>query len=410
MPEFQYTVRTADGVKEEGSIASVDETEAVRILQGKGCTVLSVTGGQGKGVSKSSKRVVEKEIKRKNKISSDDFLLFFDQLAVLLDSGIDIIRALDIVSLQATSKPLYDAITSMKTDVTGGLGLSEAMAKFPKFFPRFVRGIIQVGEQSGELPMVIERVAQNIERVDEVRQKIKKALTYPLLLVFFSIVAIAVFLLKIIPTFVKIFAEFDIELPKMTLFVMGLSDIFRHYFFLLMGAAVLIVIAVRKILQIPRYRVIFDENILKVPYLGSLLLKSAVANFSTSLEMMLKNGVSVLEALHLAKDSLRNTYLEGLMDRVRDRVKEGSTISSQLQKIPVFPMMMVQMIGVGEESGRLVDMLKKLSQFYNKRVSEAVDSFAAIFEPLILVFVGGVIGVLVIAMFLPIFKMASIGG
>jgi type IV pilus assembly protein PilC len=401
-------VRTADGQKEEGSLTAFDQTEAVRILHGRGYLILKMDSSIVKvsGIFFQNQKV--KEVRRKKRTTSEDLFLFFDQFSVLLDASIDIIRSLEIVSLQITSEPLYHAIMAIKMDISGGMGLSQAMAKYPKFFPKHARSIILIGEQSGELPTVIQRVAESIENLDEVRQKIKKAMTYPVLLASFCVVAIAVFLLKIIPTFERIFSDFDLELPALTQFVIHLSNVAQQYFPIFIGVIVVIVIGVRKLLNTPAFRIKFDQHILTIPFLGILLLRSSLASLMASLELMLRNGVTVLEALTLAKDSLCNLYLESLIDRVRDRVKEGSSLSKEMQKYSIFPLMLVQMVGVGEESGRLVDMLGKVSEFYHKQVGDAVDRFATVFEPLILIFVGGIIGGLVIAMFLPIFKMASI--
>ncbi len=410
MADFEYTVRTPSGDKKEGSVTAHDETEAVCILQGRGYLILNLKSSIKKKSQQALVNRVREEVRRRKSTKLDDLRLFFDQVSVLMDASIDIIRVLEIVALQIGSEPLYNAINVMKADISGGASLAESMAKYPKFFPKHVRSIVLIGEQSGELAEVTMCIAENMEKADEVRQKIKKALIYPVILVIFSIIAIAVFLLKIIPTFVGIFADFDIDLPKLTLFVMDLSEFAQRYFFFMVAAVIGFYWVVKKLLSMPKYRFKFDRFILKIPFLGVLLLRSAMVSFTSSLDLMLRNGVLVIEALTLARDSLGNRYLKSLIDHVRDRVKEGSTISSQLEKYPVFPLMLVQMVSVGEESGRLVDMLHKVSEYYNKRVAEAVDRFASIFEPLILMFVGGIIGVLVIAMFLPIFKMAEIGG
>ncbi|MBU0650929.1 type II secretion system F family protein [bacterium] len=409
--EFYYKAKTRAGELKTGSIDAVSDVEAVTKLQNMGFIVLDVSGSQqaDAGFAFGKVSVKAKKTKRTKNLKQEEIILFCDQMSVLLESSIDIIKALEILALQVSSQKLYDTIIDMKIEVSGGKSLSEAMSKYPKIFPGFIVNLVQIGESSGQLPDVMKRVAVYLEKADAVKRKIKGALTYPAILVCVSVGAIAIFLVKIIPIFQKIFGEFDIELPVLTQMVIKVSDTLRAYLFFEIIIIAILIIGARKMLTMPHYRYIFDEKILRMPIIGELLLRTAIVNFTTSFSVLLSNGVPIVDALEMVKGSVGNTFLSEIFSKIKNQVKGGGSVSKGLEESKVFPALVVQMIGVGEETGRLTNMLDKISEFYDKRVTAAVETLSAIFEPLILVIMGSIIGVLVISMFLPIFKMAQIG-
>lgn len=403
-------MKNSRGKKEKGSILANDETEAVRLLQKEKYVILDLYL-KNKSLSKAGlSRGATQKVRRKKTVSLDDMRWFFDQMGTLLEASVDIIRALEMVAMHVKSEPLFLALISMKTDVFAGVSLADAMHKFPKIFPLYMRSLVFIGEQSGDLAKVMSQISINIEKSDSFRKKMVKSMIYPIVLISFSIFAISVFLLKVIPTFVNIFNSFDIEMPYLTSIIIKMSDILRSYILYIILVVFLLFIYIKKIVRVPKHRLKIDELVLQIPVLGELLLYSSLVAFVSSLHLMLSSGTTMLESLTLSRLSMKNLYLQMLIDKVRDRVKEGNSVSSRLKDFPIFPEFIVQMISIGEESGRLVDMLSEISKYYTKSLSDSIERFTVLIEPLIIVFVGGIIGVLVIGMFLPIFQLTNIAG
>ncbi len=413
--DFQYKARTADGAVKTGKIDASNEFEAMSKLQNMGMYVinLSAQGGGAKSkiqsIDQSKVESKHKKLKRSRGLKNDDIILFCDQMSVLLNAGVDIIRSLEILLLQVSSQKLYDIIVDLKNQVSGGASLSTAMTKYPRVFEPYMINLVEIGESSGTLADVMLKIGEHLEASEAIKRKIKSALTYPAVLILVSMVAILVFMVKIIPMFERIFGDFDITLPKLTQWVVLISRQVRQNFIFIVVFIVALFFISKKLLSKHDIRVQFDRIILRLPVLGNLLLRSAVVNFCSSFSVLLSNGVSMVEAMDMVSGSLGNFYLGERFLRIKEKVKGGVSVSQGMEESGEFPPLVVQMIAVGEETGKLTEMLEKVSQFYSKRVSAALDAMTSIFEPLILVVMGSVIGVLVISMFLPIFKLSQIG-
>ncbi|MCD6574239.1 type II secretion system F family protein, partial [Candidatus Aerophobetes bacterium] len=335
---------------------------------------------------------------------------FSRQLSTLLNAGIPLLRSLDILSKQVESKKLYNALEAIKGDIEGGLTFHDALAKHRRIFSDFWINLVETGEASGQLASVLEQVANYIEASGALQRKIKSAMVYPIIISIVAVIAVLVFLLKIIPTFAEIFKGFNIELPLLTKMVMTASDILRHYFLMVAGGTVVFVIGFKKYIQTEKGRRQFDAFKLNLPLVGSLFKEIAVSRFTSGLSTLIRSGVPLLHCLKIVSRTSGNKLFEEAIIKVREAVQEGKTMAKPLEESGLFPPMVSQMVTVGEESGELSEMLQKISDFYEERVTASVNRLTAAFEPMMLVLMGAVVGTLIVSMYLPIFKMTKIGG
>lgn len=408
MPKFNYTARNKNGELVQGVIDAFGEDEVVSKLQDQDLLVVSVISAEGAGSAGVSKK--SKKRKFHSGVKTDDLILFSRQLSTLLNAGIPLLRSLDILSRQVESKKIYNALEAIKADIEGGLTFHDALAKHKRIFSDFWINLVETGEASGQLASVLEQVANYIEASGSLQRKIKSAMVYPIIISIVAIIAVLIFLLKIIPTFSEIFKGFDIELPALTKMVMAASDILRHYFLMVTAGAVVFVVVFKKYIQTKKGRWQFDTLKLNLPLVGPLFREIAVSRFTSGLSTLIKSGVPVLHCLSIVSRTTGNVLFNEAITRVRESVQEGKTMAAPLEESGLFPPMVSQMVTVGEESGELSEMLQKISGFYEERVTASVNRLTAAFEPIMLVLMGGVVGGLIVSMYLPIFKMTKIGG
>ncbi|MCK4859416.1 MAG: type II secretion system F family protein [Candidatus Omnitrophica bacterium] len=405
MLKFNYTARKKNGELIHGVMDAISEDEVVNRLQGQDLLVTSVSFLSGKDIGK----------KRRGRkfhagVKTDDLVLFSRQLSTLLNAGVPLLRSLDILSKQVESKKLYDALQVIKADIEGGFTFHDALKKHSKIFSDFWINLAETGEASGQLSSVLEQVANYIEAKGSLQRKIKSAMLYPVIISIVAAVAVLVFLLKIIPTFADIFQGFNIELPLLTRMVMKASDIFRYYFVIVIGIVIAAVIFFKKWAQTNFGKQRLDAFKLSLPLIGPLLQEISVSRFASALSTLIKSGVPILHCLSIVSTISGNKLFEDAITKVREKVQEGGTMAGPLEESDLFPPMVSQMITVGEESGELGDMLEKISDFYEERVTSTVGRLTAAFEPIMLVLMGGVVGVLIVSMYLPIFKLTKIAG
>jgi type IV pilus assembly protein PilC len=413
--EYIYKARDHEGKITEGHIEAVNEVDAVGKLQNMDLYVIDISNEEF--VEKkfkfnlfSKNKSEQSREKRKNKkINKEDIIFFFDQMAVLLDAGIDIIKSLDIVSAQIKNEKFYSIILNIKSYVSGGASLSNAMRKYPELFVSFILNLIEIGETSGKLPEVLNKITKYLEQTQEIKRKLKTVFIYPCVLLAVSFVVIAIFMFKVIPTFQTMFAGFNIELPKITQLFIVFSGQMQKYFLINLLSVILIIFFIRKIVKIKKYRYKIDKFILKIPVIKQVVFRTAIVRFASSFNILLENGVSIVDSLELLKGAVGNIYFGEEFGKIKQKVNSGATLSESLKMTGVFPLLVVQLIGIGEETGKLPLMLNKISVFYEKRLNAAIDMMSALTEPLVILIMGGIIGTLVISMFLPIFKMSQIG-
>lgn len=406
MPQFSYRLRDKEGkVIEEGVIEGANEEEVTAILQKRGFLVTNLT-----------QRVVKSEVERplkirerlRRRITQDDLILFARQLSTLLDAGVTLLRSLEVITSQIESRGLHQILSDVKKGVESGATFHDALAKHPKVFSEFWVNLIETGEASGQLALPLKQIADYLEAMREFQKKLISALIYPVILSTVALLALLIFTFRIIPIFTNIFTGFGVELPLLTKVIIGLSNIMRRYFFYGIIFLFVLVYLIRKYIQTDEGKRRFDQLKLNSPLVGNLFRNIAIFRFCSSMDMLLKSGVPILIALEVARKAVGNKIMEEALEKVKADVRDGKSMAESLGKSAIFTPMVIQMVGIGEEVGEVDKMLEKVSGFYKERVDTAVARFAMLFEPLTLVFMGVVVGILVISMFLPIFKLVTI--
>ena len=326
----------------------------------------------------------------------------------MIDAGLPLVQSLEILGDQQENVTFKKVLVEIRTDVETGNTFADAMKKHPKIFNNLYCNMIDAGEVGGILDTILNRLAIFMEKNMLLTKKVKGALTYPLICLCISIVILAVILIFVVPVFDKMFADFGASLPALTQMVVNMSNAVQHYFvFILLGAG-FVVFVLKKIYSTEKGRIKGDALLLKLPVFGTLIKKVAVAKFTRTLSTMLQSGVPILESLNVVGRTAGNKIIEIAIFRVADAISEGRTIAEPLEETGVFPSMVIQMINVGESTGALDTMLEKIADFYDEEVDQAVENMTAMIEPFMMVFLGGMIGTLVVSMYLPIFKMGSV--
>jgi len=341
------------------------------------------------------------------KVKLPDIILFARQFSTMIDAGLPIIQCLDILCTQQANVTFKKMLKSIKESVEGGATLAEALKQFPKQFDDLFVNMIAAGEAGGILDAILRRLAAYMEKAAKLKAQVKGAMTYPIVTLIIAILVLAVILVFVIPVFQEMFADFGGELPVPTQMVVAASEMVKSKIVYLVVGLILFIIAFKKFYGTQKGRDIIDDVVLKVPVFGELLRKVAVAKFTRTMGTMLASGVAILEALDIVAKTAGNRTVEKAIYSVRTGIAEGRTMADPLQESGVFPPMVCQMIGVGESTGALDAMLEKIADFYDEEVDQAVENLTALIEPFMLVFLGVTIGGLVVAMYLPIFKMAG---
>lgn len=344
----------------------------------------------------------------KPKITTKDVVIFTRQLSTMIDAGLPLVQSLEILGDQQENLTFKKVLIEIRTDVETGTTFADAMKKHPKTFDNLYCNMIDAGEVGGILDTILNRLATFMEKAMVLKKKVKGAMTYPLICLCISIVILAVILLFVVPVFDKMFADFGASLPALTQMVVNMSNLVKHNFIFMVIGVGFIVFVVKKIYSTEKGRIKGDALLLKLPVFGTLIKKVAVAKFTRTLSTMLQSGVPILESLNVVGRTAGNKIIEIAIFRVADAISEGRTIAEPLEETGVFPSMVIQMINVGESTGALDTMLEKIADFYDEEVDQAVENMTAMIEPFMMVFLGGMIGTLVVAMYLPIFKMGSV--
>jgi len=342
------------------------------------------------------------------RVSVKDLGVFTRQFATMINAGLPMVQCLDILSAQ-TEKPYFrNAVSNVMGDVEGGSTLAEALGKHPRIFTRLFVNMVEAGEAGGILDLILNRLAVYLEKADQLQRKIKGAMTYPAVVCFVALGATVFMLMFIIPTFARMFSDFGGELPTPTKIVMGISNFLRGYWYVMAGAIVGLIIAVQRFYSTDVGKTKIDGLLLKLPALGIVIRKGAVARFTRTLGTLISSGVPILNGLEITARTSGNKVIENAVLVTKESISQGNTISDPLKKSGVFPPMVTQMISVGEQTGALDEMLEKIANFYDDEVDTAVDALTAIIEPAMIVVMGGIVGGMLIAMYLPMFKLISV--
>lgn len=404
MPNFKYVAKDRAGKTLSASLDAKDRAAAVDALRKKDLIIISVTEVVPRtGISFAI-------FSGKKKIKLDDIAMFARQLATMVDAGITLVAALDILGEQIDNKAFGAVILIVRNDVETGSSLSTALAKHKKVFSPLFVNMVRAGESSGMLDDILDRLSQYLEKTSSLQKKVQSAMIYPAIVSSMAIGITLIMLLKVVPIFKNIFSGFGATLPLPTLILITISNALQKYFLLIAMAVVGISFLFRRYLDTERGRINFDGFMLNVPVFGVLLRKVAISKFSRTLSTLVKSGVPILSALEIVGKTSGNKVVEIAVEEVRKNVREGEGIAAPLAKAKIFPTMMTRMVSVGEQSGELEKMLSKIADFYDEQVDTAVSGLTSIIEPLIIAFLGIVIGSVVIAMFLPIFKLTTVVG
>jgi type IV pilus assembly protein PilC len=400
MPIFQWKARTRQGSLKKGEIEAMNEAAVMAQLRSQ--MLLPVT------VKEKSKDVSEYLPFLKQGIKTRELVIFTRQFATMIDAGLPLVQCLDILGNQNTNKTFKAILREVKGDVEQGSTFADALRKHPRPFDDLFVNLVQAGEIGGILDTIMNRLAVYLEKADALAKKVKGAMVYPTTVLVIAVGVVVLMLTKVIPTFEKMFADFGGELPAPTQMVVNMSHFMQNWIALILAAlfgAFMAFFQARR--RSPKFRRSTDAIALKLPVFGSLLRKVAVARFTRTLGTMIASGVPILDGLDIVARTAGNMIIEEALRRVRTAITEGKTIAEPLQESDIFPGMVTQMIAVGEETGAMETMLAKIADFYDEEVDAAVDALTAMLEPLMMVFLGGSVGGLLIAMYLPIFKIAD---
>ncbi len=344
------------------------------------------------------------------KVTTKDIVVFTRQFATMIDAGLPLVQCLDILSKQQENKTFKANLTQVKEDVESGSTFADALKKHPKAFDTLYVNLVAAGEIGGILDTILNRLAAYIEKAMKLKKQVKSAMTYPATIIGIAIIVIAVILVFVIPQFQSMFESFGQQLPLPTRVVIAISDFLQSYIFLIIGGCYAIIWILKRIYKTPKGQLFMDAMFLKLPVMGILIRKVAVAKFTRTLGTMISSGVPILDGLDIVAKTSGNKIVENAIYKVARSISEGKTIAEPLAESGVFPPMVCQMIAIGEQSGSIDTMLNKIADFYDDEVDDAVGNLTAMMEPLLMLFLGTTVGGLVIAMYLPIFQLAGAVG
>ena len=396
---YTYKVRDQGGRLVAGTLVADNQQLLLTRLREMGYTPVEV-GVQRLGL--------KRELPVFGGVKLKDTAIFSRQFATMVNAGLPILKALSILEQQTESKILARNVAEVRLDIERGSSLSAAMAKHPKVFNNLYVAMVRSGETAGVLEQVLERLANNLEREVQLRNKIRSAMTYPIVVLGFVTLILAAMLIFVVPQFKTIYANLKGELPALTKLLLKVSEILKHDFLILVGLTALSVFLVRRYKKTEQGRDLWDRMKLRIPIFGPLFLKTALARFARTLAVLNKSGVPILQSLDVVSETVDNSLISKAILDVQQSVKKGETLAKPLARHKVFPPMVVQMLAVGEETGALDTMLEKLAAFYDDEVTAMVDSLTSIIEPAMIFVVGGAVGVSVIALYLPMFNIIKL--
>jgi len=402
MPVYLWEGVTRKDELKKGEIEAADEL-AVR-------TFLRRQGFKSLEIKKKPKDLTEYLPFLAGKVKEKNVVVFCRVFSTMISAGLPLIQCLDLLAQQESNKAFAKIIREIKEDIEGGTSLTDALKKYPKIFDELFTNLIAAGEAGGVLDVVLDRLSNYMEKAMKLKSRVKGAMVYPASILLISLGVVALLLIKVIPVFRGMFESMGGELPPLTAVMIAASDFAQSYWWIILGILVLIYIIYNRVYKIEKGRWAIDSLLLKMPLFGELLKKVAVAKFSRTLATMLSSGVSILEGLSIVSKTSGNVVVEDALLKTRQSISGGESIAGPLEASGLFPPMVVQMIAVGEATGALDSMLSKIADFYDDEVDAAVSAMMTLMEPLMIVFLGGIVGTMIVAMYLPIFKMAALIG
>ncbi len=403
MPQFRYSAKDRSGKSINGVGEAVDEKTLSANLRKQGMIPVSIKADKKKD-SLGGKPFSFGQ----PKVKSVELVIFSRQLATMLDSGIPLVQSIEILGDQIES-PVFKKVTEeIRKDLTTGLAFHEALAKHKSIFSPLFVNMAKAGEASGALDDIMDRLAMYLEKSDALAHKVKSAMNYPIIVTCMAVGITVLMLVKVVPVFKGMFEDFGAKLPLPTQILVNVSEFLIHTIVYWIAGVIGAIFLIKRYIKTEKGRFAFHSFLLRAPIFGTIVQKVAVAKFTRTLATLLKSGVPILQALDIVGKSSDNAVIERAVESVRTSIREGENISDPLIRTKVFPMLVVRMISVGEQTGELEKMLNKIADFYDEQVNSAVAGLTSLIEPLIIAFLGIVIGGIVICMFLPIFKLSSV--
>ena len=399
MQAYVWEGKNFRGMPQKGEMTAANEAAVRTTLRGQKI--------QATKVKVKPKDILENLSFLKPKVKGKSLCIFTRQFATMIDAGLPLIQGLEILGSQEPNLTLKKAVGTIRGDVESGSTLSNALKKHPKIFSDLYVSLVSAGEMGGMLDTILNRLATYIEKAEKLKRKVKGAMVYPSVVLSIALIVIAILLVFVIPVFQEMFEGLGGELPGITQFVVDLSEFLRNNIIYIIAAMVMLFFAFNRFKATEKGRTTVDKILLGLPVFGMLLKKSAVANFTRTLQTMTSSGVPILDGLGIVAATSGNKVVEKAILDTRTSISEGKTIAEPLSKSGIFPPMVTQMISVGESTGALDTMLGKIADFYEDEVNAAVDAITALIEPFMMVFLGGTIGFMLLAMYMPIFKIAG---
>ena len=396
MPEFLYKAQNTQGNVFQGSIEAKDKAEAESMLLRRRLVITSL-----------KKKPTEIKIKIGSGIKHADIARFTRMFSSMSSAGLPMLQCLNILEEQCENPELKNVIHKVTQSINGGSSLADALSQHPKVFGSLYTNMVAAGEAGGILDGILARLAETLENQERLKRKVKKALTYPVMLIIVGVLVVIALMTFVVPTFAEQFAALDAELPAPTLVVMGISDFIRDNVAFMVIGLVVAIVGFKMAMKVPSIKFAWDGLMLKVPKLGDLQIKSTTASFARTLGTLLNAGVSIMDSLKVVASTVSNKVVEKSINRISIGIAGGKSIAEPMTDVGIFPPMVIQMTGVGEKTGNLGGMLLKLADFYDEEVDAAVDSVVGMMEPMIIVFLGGAVGGLLIAMYMPMFSMGD---
>ena len=394
--DFLWRGTDKSGKRTNGELAAKSDAIARTELRRLGIRVISI------------KKKPKPLFTSKSKITSKDISIFSRQLATMLEAGVPLVQSFDIIGKGHENASMKDMLLGIKADIEGGDTLAEALGKHPLYFDDLFCNLVAAGEQAGVLETLLDKIATYKEKTESIKAKIKKALTYPISVLVVAGIVTTILLMFVVPVFEELFQSFGADLPAFTQFVIGLSEWMQKWWWLLLGTIGTIVYTFIFFKKRSRpFNQFLDKTLLNIPAIGVILHKSAIARFARTLSTMSAAGVPLVEALSSVAGATGNVVYSNAVIKMRDDVSTGQQLQYSMQQAKIFPHMVIQMVAIGEESGSLDNMLAKVADFFEEEVDNAVDNLSSLMEPLIMSVLGVLIGGLIVAMYLPIFKMGT---
>jgi len=410
MPKYKYVAKSKQGKTLKEIEDAPSKSELIARLRARGLLIVSINEVSQGPSSTSLFTLFSSKRGKRSSVKQEDLAFLTRNLATTLSSGVTLLRSLEILSIQSSSAKLERILKECGASIKEGLSLSEAVAKYPTIFSPLWVGLIEVGEASGNLPFVLEKLSDYLDLRLEFEREIKSALIYPTILLCVACVAIIVFFKLILPKFTSLFEQFDIQLPAVTQLLFNISKAFEVNFLAIILGVAAAITGTYLFIKRPETRKMWDNIKMRLPIVGELVFLSCIERMTSTMYILLDSGLPLVYTLEVAAKSVGNSILEKSLRFVTQRVRDGASLSGELSRLEIFPLLVSEMTKIGEETGTMPQVFKRISGHYQRELTTLIKRLVSAFEPIMIVFIGIVIGGIVISLFLPLFKISTMGG